>query len=166
MKFKLIITNSTNRSQNARLLYAINLKEKNFGLPEGVTLKLKHKTVTYEQMLQYFMMKAVLIKFISSTNNRHLYFWYSDAVGAHHPMEPQKNIDGKPRKRYRGEKFKFGNNVIYEGDLFTNLFIKPWNPNKWNILDTHETAVWTFSNFIQLYLGANEIFELQFTLIT
>ena len=161
MKFKLVITNET-KQQKAKILYAVNLNEKNFGLPEGVVVEVKNKDFTYEKILQHLTMRACLIKFISSTNNRQLFFWYQNAMGSY-AIEPQKNIDGTLREKYRGESFKLGKDTIYEGDLFYNWFTNKWNPKKWNIADTHEITIWTFSNFIDLYIKKKQVFELEFT---
>ena len=136
--YKLIITNTTKKKQKARLLHAFNLSQNNFGLPEGVTLEMKYKDFTYKQVLEYFNVMPAHIKFKSSSNNRHLYFWKIDRMGRHDPYEPQRSIDGSPRQKYKGEKFKLGKNVIYEGDLFQNFFTDKWNPKKWN-RQGHET---------------------------
>jgi hypothetical protein len=106
-----------------------------------------------------------LVKFTSSTNNRQLFFWYQNAMGSEYPIEPHKNIDGTPREKYCGESFKLGNDTIYEGDLFDNYFTNEWKPKKWNIADTHEMPVWTFSNFIDLYIKRKQVFELEFMFI-
>lgn len=162
MKFKLIITNETNKKQKTRILYAINHNEENFGLPNGVKLELKTKKITYEKILQHLIMSPCLVKFISSTNNRQLFFWHQNAVGVKHQIEPSKNIDGSQRVRYCGENFKLENDIIHEGSLFENYFINEWNPEKWNIADTHEIPIWTFCDFIDLYINRKQVFELEF----
>lgn|SRR3990167_2281695 len=165
MNFKLVITNETNKQQKVRILYAINRKEKNFGLPEGVKLELNNKEITYEKLLTHIMVLGLPVIFTSSTNNRQLFFWYQDIMGREHAIEPHKNIDGTLREKYRGESFKLGEYVIYEGDLFEDYFTEEWNPKKWNIADTHEIPIWEFSNFIDLYIKRKQVFELNFMFI-
>lgn len=153
IKFKLVITNKTSEQQKARILYPLNVNEENFGLPDGVSLELQNKEITYNALLDHISKLPCLMKFTSSTSNRQLFFGYQDESGCEYPIEPQKNIDGTLRERNSSDN-------IYD-DFFTNK----WNPREWNIADTHEIPIWTFLNFIDLHLNPKQVFALEFEIV-
>ncbi len=164
MNYTLTITNNTKLKQEISLLSALKRDEPNFGLPEGVDIDFTSRSISNKQLLEHLCVMGCRIKFTSSSNNRQLFFFYSNVIGCRYGIEPQKNIDGTPRELKRGKAFKIGDDTFDESDMFVNSFKKQWNPNKWNIADTREISWWDFMYFVIIYLKPKSVFELKFTL--
>ena len=164
---KLIIKNKGNEGTDLRVLFGYSANDENFGFPEFIQVSIESdiKDLTYKKLLQHLGYKSVVMKFFESTNNRHMFFWYMNAHGTRYPMEPSLNADGTKRPVWKGKKVPFFGEDVYEGDLFETEYTNKWNPKKWNIADTHEECLWTFSNFIYVFVEAKKEFEIEFEII-
>ena len=166
-RMKIIIKNNGYKEVYLKALFGCVDEKTNFGLPDFVSIKLESdiKDLTYKRLLEHFGYKSVIIRFLKSTNNRHLFFYYMNGLGAKYAMEPSLNLDGTKRSVWKGEKIDFFGEKVYEGDLFEPEYLKNWNPNKWNIADTHEECLWTLSNYIEVLVDAKKEFVIEFEII-
>lgn len=157
----LTIENGTNEYHKVRILHAINIDKKNFGIPSDVTIKCTNQVVPYENILRHLLIARFPLSFISSTNNRQLNFGLVDFWAGGNPIEPHKNIDGTPREKYRGKEIQLRRGIIFESDMYENNFIDKWDAEKWNIADTHEPAIWTATSYVDVLVKPQQTFELQ-----
>ena len=154
---RLAINNTTNTEHSVRILHAINIDKINYGMPDGVTIEFLYKVFPYEFVLRNFFISNFPLCFISSPNNRQLNFGRIDIWGFPHPIQPQKNIDGTKREKYKGKEIKLGSDIIFEGDMYDNYFTEKWDSEKWNIADTHEPAIWTPMSYVDVLIKSEQI---------
>ncbi len=148
MEFVLRITNKNNKVMQCDILCALDVRSENFGLPDGVSAELINEGKDYKVLLNFMVMMPTMTMFISSTDNRQLFFYGRDICGQKWHIGPQLTKDGDPREKDD------------EGEYFP-----VWNPKKWNICDTHERLIWNPSNFVNLDIKRNQVFELRFVLL-
>lgn len=161
---KLVITNTTNKSQVVKLLSAL-YSDVSY-IPEGVTISFPEMpNFNYTDLINSIRKNSVIIRFSHSTNNRQLFFWKMFVDGSSCQLEPSLEIDGTPRKIKKGKKITFGGLELFEGDLLYNFYRKQWNPRKWNIADTQEPVFWTAFNFVNLHIKKQQTFELEFIIL-
>lgn len=161
---KLKIKNTNTKAAKVRVLYAINSKEKNFGLPDGISVEVVDEKIAYWQLLDCIMMEALPLRVSKSTNNRQLFFHWEDAFGRSGQFEPELTIDGKKRPLKQTKVMDYGAEEPSEWH-WESEYVTQWNPKRWNIADTHETPIWQFSSFVELHIKGLQEFELEFTFI-
>lgn len=146
MKLKLKIENNNQEEIKATIFDVLSVNNKNLGLKEGIYIDVideKEIKINYQQFIKSIYVNPIIVEFIKSTNNKQLYFYWKDLYGCSGPIEPKLTIDRCERSWVVGE----------------------WNPNKWNIMDTHEMLIWKIGNYIELNIKSNQIFELEFNIV-
>lgn len=154
-RVRIIVANETNKPITVNLMNALDP-----AVPPGVSVEIMDCSVTYEQFIEYIRLCPVVIQFVRSTNNRQLFFNYTDRYGGAGGLEPQLTIEGKPRpiKWMR---------QLEDGHAFDiSEFATKWNPKKWNIADTHEKLIWEFGFHVELNLKKLQTFEIDFNIIS
>ena len=87
---KLVVTNTTNKPLWAEILKATICRVANFGLPDGLEVRLDDSEITYNNLLDFLYFSPVKMKFAPSTNNKRLSYWIWGLFG-------EKRLQKKPR---------------------------------------------------------------------
>ena len=151
MQLKLVIKNKAEAKVRLELfkVYESCVKLNN-GLPEGVSVEVMCKkekdeqvsVMSYTRLLGGIVHTPIAVRVLSSTNNRALSFFSTDAMGFVCRIVPQLTIEGHRRVKDR----------MY------------WTMEDcwWNVADTKERFVLDWTTFIPVALEPSQTFEIVF----
>lgn len=140
MNLKLRITNNTEEDRIVKLLSKWNTFKK-----DGVLIETFNTDFSYEKLINYLSVEPVIIKFISSTNNRQLNFYNYDLTGSRWFVPPSFRVN------------KHGVKCV--------LNFNKWNPEKFNIIDNNESVLWDFYRVVELNIKRKQVFEIEFIIL-
>ncbi len=144
MQMKILITLQNNNAEKTEvsLFNFMHYHEQpNNGISKNVTLEFKieyldnkkpfYLSRSYKEIADQILQNPVMVKVISTTDNRALHFRCFDHRGTIHPITPQKTLSGE---------------MHYEVVHYC------WDSEKWNLADTEEEFYLDMKNFIDVSL--------------
>ena len=150
MKIVITILNASNAKQFVSLVPCL-YKEEDF-LSRGIMVSAQiadNEPIPYRLFAESISVQPIPAKVMGSSNNRQVnFFALNGLTGGESPLEPTLTKKGNARRRI--------NKAFGDWD-----YRDKWNPEKWNVADTHEAFVMDYLNRIEVCVKPYRTFSLE-----